>query len=264
MDHPFAFRPWVGLAFLAAMFVVLLAAELLWPFFRGRPEPAGRIAVNVAFGMMNAALASLLPLSTVVPALWAAAHGIGLLHLLAPPFALAAAATLLVRSLSTYFIHRLSHAVPWFWRVHRVHHADTALDLSTGLRNHPLELAIVAPLLAAVTMALGLDPATLLVYEAVALPFALWTHANLRLPARLDRCLRWLLVTPAMHHLHHSNLRREADANYGDVVSLWDRAFGTYYSKDAAEVAVMGFGLGDDRDEVAHRLPAQIVAPFRR
>ncbi len=263
MKHAFPFSAWAGLAFLAAMFVALLAAELRWPFFRGRPEPAGRIPVNVLFGAMNAGLAALLPLSTVLPAAWAAAHGIGLFHRLALPFALAAGATFALRSLATYLVHRLSHAVPWFWRVHRVHHADTALDLSTGLRNHPLELAIVAPLLAAATVALGLDPATLLLYEALALPFALWTHANLRLPPGIDRRLRWLLVTPSMHHLHHSSLRREADTNYGDLFSLWDRVFGTYHSKEASDVAEMDFGLGEHRDDLEHHLSAQIIAPFR-
>lgn len=252
-----------GLLLLGVVMVAVVVAELRWPLYRGRDEPPARIPVNVVFAVMNGAVAALLPVSTVLPARWAAAHGVGLLHQVELPFALVAVATVLVRSLATYVVHRLSHAVPLFWRVHRVHHADTGLDLSTGLRNHPLELAIVAPLLAGITVAAGLDAGILLAYEAIALPFALWSHANLRLHPRLDHGLRWLVVTPAMHHVHHSAARAEADSNYGDVFSLWDRLFGTYRTLDHAALDATRFGLGDE-DEAAQRLSRQLLSPLRR
>jgi len=244
--------------------IAIAAAELWRPLHVGRPEPKGRISVNVAFGLINAGIVALVPLSTVLAAQWAAEHGVGLLNLAALPLAVAAAITVAVRSLASYVVHRASHALPLLWRIHRVHHVDTALDLSTGLRNHPLELAIVAPCLAAATIAFGLDPRTLMVYEAIALPFALWSHANIRLRPGLDRALRHLVVTPAMHHVHHSARRTETDSNYGDVLSVWDRLFGTYRPLDEPALRAVRFGLGDDHDPKAASLPAQILSPLRR
>ena len=255
---------WLPFLLFWPVLIAVATAELWRPLYVGRSEPKSRIPVNVGFGLINAGIAAILPLSTVLPAAWAADRGIGLLNLIGAPLLATAAATVAIRSLAAYAVHRASHVVPLFWRIHRVHHADTALDLSTGLRNHPLELAIVAPLLGAVTIACGLEPRTLMVYEAIALPFALWSHANLRLRPRIDRALRLLLVTPAMHHVHHSARRAETDSNYGDVFSLWDRMFGTYRALDQPALEEVRFGLGDEHDRHAASLPAQMLAPLRR
>lgn len=254
--------PWLPFVLFWPVLIAIAGAEMWRPLYVGRSEPKSRIPVNVGFGLINAGLAALLPLSTVLPAQWAAKHHAGLLNLLGAPLIVGVLTTVVIRSLATYGIHRLSHSVPLLWRIHRVHHVDTALDLSTGLRNHPLELAIVAPLLAAATIAFGLDPRTLMVYEAVALPFALWTHANVRLRPGVDRTLRRLLVTPAMHHVHHSSLRAETDSNYGDVLSVWDRLFGTYRSLDEPALRAVRFGLGEAHDRRAAHLGAQLASPL--
>jgi sterol desaturase/sphingolipid hydroxylase (fatty acid hydroxylase superfamily) len=255
---------WLPFLLFWPILIAVAAAELWRPLYVGRSEAKSRIPVNVAFGLINAGFAALLPISTVLAAAWAQRNGVGLLHRVDAPPAAAIGATVAVRSLATYLVHRASHALPWLWRIHRVHHADTALDLSTGLRNHPLELAIVAPALAAVTVAAGLDPLTLAVYETVALPFNLWTHANLRVPQRVDHRLRLLFVTPAMHHVHHSARRAETDSNYGDVFSLWDRFFGTYRMLDEQGLQTARFGLGDAHDPQAASLGAQMLSPLRR
>ena len=260
LDDPAA---WLPFLLFWPILLAIAAAELWRPLYVGRREPGSRIPVNVAFGLINAGIAAFLPLSTVLAAGWAERHDIGLLNLLDAPPAAAMASTVAIRSLANYLVHRASHALPWLWRIHRVHHADTALDLSTGLRNHPLELAVVAPALAAVAVAAGLDPLALLLYEAVALPFGLWSHANLRLPPRLDRKLRLLFVTPAMHHVHHSARREETDSNFGDVFSLWDRLFGTYVALDGRALQAARFGLGDMHDPRAASLGAQLLSPLR-
>jgi sterol desaturase/sphingolipid hydroxylase (fatty acid hydroxylase superfamily) len=255
---------WLPFVLFWPVLIAIAAAEFWRPLYVGRNEPRSRIPVNVAFGLINAGLAALLPLSTVLPAQWAAQQHVGLLNLVGAPLLFAAVATVAIRSLATYGVHRLSHAVPLLWRIHRVHHIDTALDLSTGLRNHPLELGIVAPCLVAVTIGFGLEPRTLMVYEAIALPFALWTHANVRLRAGLDYRLRFLFVTPAMHHVHHSARRAETDSNYGDVFSLWDRLFGTYKRLDGRALQAVRFGLGETHDPQAASFAAQILSPLRR
>jgi sterol desaturase/sphingolipid hydroxylase (fatty acid hydroxylase superfamily) len=242
--------------------IALVAAEMWRPLHPPSAEPPGRIAGNVGMGLLNAALTLVLPVSTVVSAEWAARHQLGLMNLIAIPAALLIVATILLRSLATYGVHRLSHAMPLLWRVHRVHHGDSRVDLSTGFRNHPLDLAIAAPCLGAATIACGLDATTLVAYEAVAVIFSLWTHANVRLPDRLDRALRTVLVTPAMHCVHHTSRREEFDSNYGDVLSLWDRLFGTYHVVPAEALVTRDFGLGDASEEEASNFVRQLRRPF--
>jgi sterol desaturase/sphingolipid hydroxylase (fatty acid hydroxylase superfamily) len=253
---------WLAFGAFWTLLFLLAAAELWRPLHEGKEEPSGRIPGNIALGLANAGLGLLLPLSTVLPAAWAARHGVGLLNRIALPAVVVIVATVLLRNLATWLIHRASHAVPLFWRAHRVHHGDVRLDLSTGFRNHPLELAYVVPWLAGVTIAFGLDPATLTAYEAVAIGFSLWTHANLRLPAAVDARLGLVLVTPAMHHVHHSSRRAETDSNYGDVLSLWDRLFGTYRHLPEPDLKATRFGLGDDYDAGASSFLSQLAAPF--
>jgi len=254
-----------GAALIGLLLVLFLvaAAELWRPLHAYPAEPKGRIPSNVALGLINGTIALLLPISTIVAAEWARANGIGLMNAAPPPFLLAAVATVTARSLAGYGIHRLSHHVPWLWRVHRVHHSDTLLDLSTGLRNHPLELAFVAPWLAGAAIMVGFEPSVLLVYEAAALAFALWDHANLGLPPPLDRVLRLIFVTPAMHHVHHSAARAETDSNYGDIFSLWDRLFGTYRALGPDDLRSMRIGLGGPFDRGASSLVAMLGLPVR-
>lgn len=249
------------LAFWIVLFAIA-AAESSRPLRLGGDQSAGRLVTNIALGLINACLISVVPLSTIFAAHWAADHGIGLLHLLALPAFAAWTATILLRSLATYALHRLSHAVPVLWRVHRIHHCDTAIDLSTGFRNHPFELAISLLVFAAASIVLGLSAPALAIYESVAVAFALWDHANLQLPAPLCRALRLLFVTPAMHHIHHSATRAETDSNFGDVLSLWDRLFGTYRETDNTIVRALRYGLGDVHDGAAASLVAQLRSPF--
>jgi sterol desaturase/sphingolipid hydroxylase (fatty acid hydroxylase superfamily) len=254
--------PWLLFFGFWGILCLFAAAEIWRPLHRWREEPDGRIAGNVGFGVMNAAIGAALPVSTVLPAQWAAAHGVGLMNQAAMPFLAVAVATILVRSLATYVMHRLSHAVPLLWRVHHVHHSDTSIDLSTGFRNHPLELAIVAPFYGAVTIAFGLDARVLVLYEAVGIVFTMWDHANLAVPESVDRLLRRLFVTPAVHHIHHSSRRADTDSNYGEVLTLWDRLFGTYRELPRAELRATRFGLGDAFDSGASSLVRQLRSPF--
>ena len=243
--------------------LIALAGVEMWRPLLDRPdEPRGRIAGNVAMGLINAGLTLALPVSTVFSAEWAARHQIGLMNMVALPVIVTVVATVLLRSLATYGVHRLSHAMPLMWRVHQVHHSDTRLDLSTGFRNHPLDLAIAAPCLGLATIALGLNASTLITYEMVSVVFAVWTHTNVRLPERLDRALRTVLVTPAMHYVHHTSRREEYDANYGDMLSLWDRLFGTYRTVAADALVTRDFGLGDMSEGEAASLVRQLRSPF--
>lgn len=247
---------------LVVLFVALTAVETVWPLVRRPVEARGRLLTNFGMGLLNFGVSGLLPLSVPAVALIAERNGWGLFNLAPLPFWAQAGGTVLAVSLAQYLFHRAAHAWPLLWRMHRVHHADTAVDLSTTLRNHPFELLFVVAWLCAVALALGLSAPVVVAYQVVALGFGLWGHANLRLAEPLDRILRWGLVTPPMHHVHHSAEVRETDSNFGEMVSLWDRLFGTYVVLSAVELEAMRRGLGDAEDEGAGRLRTQLARPF--
>jgi sterol desaturase/sphingolipid hydroxylase (fatty acid hydroxylase superfamily) len=187
---------WLPIAGLALLIVILAAAELWRPFHRGQDNAAARIPSNFGLGIINMAVGGLLPVTAVAAAEWSRVEEFGLLHWLVAPPAASIAATLIIRSLLGYWLHRLAHRVPLLWRMHQIHHCDTIVDVSTGFRHHPLELVYVAAIGAGVAALIGLSPLTLAAYEVVALGFGLWTHANTSLPERVDRGVTILLMTP--------------------------------------------------------------------
>ncbi len=196
----------------------------------------------------------MVPASSIAAALWS---GPGLLagwHV-----ALAFTALLLVRSFTTYWLHRLFHVWKWLWRIHKVHHADTVIDCTTALRNHPFEALATTALAAATVVLLGPTPVIVAAVEAVLLVANFWQHAAIRLPDGLARRTEWLLITPRLHILHHARTRPDHDSNFGDIVSLWDRMFGTFNPPRTETVAA---GLCDE-DAGAHSLPHQLASPFR-
>ena len=255
---------WLPAAGFLALMILLALAELARPLHLAPVEGKGRLTANFGLGILNALLFAALPLSTLLAAEWARLHQTGLTHWLAFPAWAPIALTLLLRSLANYGLHRAAHAVPLLWRLHRVHHCDTAVDLSTGLRHHPGEVLYVAVVLAALAILCGFSVPALAGYELAAAIFALLTHANLRLPGWLDTSLGWLFATPALHHVHHSSSRAETDSNYGECLILWDRLFGSYRRLGPDALRATRFGLGDAHDGDAPRLLAQLAAPLKR
>lgn len=227
IDDAGLWRLWLFLALLA----VLSLAERLRPGPNPPQRRAQRWPAHAALVVLDTLLARLLlPAGAFGAALWAQSTGVGLFNTpsVGLPAWLEATLSVLLLDLAIYWQHRWLHAVPWLWRMHRVHHTDTTLDASSALRFHPLEMLLSLAYKCALAIALGVDPAVLLVFEALLSSFALITHANLSLPLRLDTALRWVLVTPAMHWIHHSTHRDEQQCNYGFHLSVWDRLFGSY------------------------------------
>jgi sterol desaturase/sphingolipid hydroxylase (fatty acid hydroxylase superfamily) len=248
------------IAALFALMVAVTLAEAAVPIDSQPKEGRGRIPTNFALGLANAVSGTVLPLSSFAAASWAQSQGVGLLRVLSGPVLFFM--TILSASMTAYWGHRLSHQFGPLWKLHRVHHADTAVDLSTGFRHHPLELLAVAPMLMSVAILLGLSPEGILAYEGAALGFTMWSHANVALPERLEKGLRWFIVTPAMHRVHHSALQTQTDTNFGDVLSIWDRLFGTLSSPRADAFAKMRIGLGSSFDARSASLRQQLVLPF--
>jgi sterol desaturase/sphingolipid hydroxylase (fatty acid hydroxylase superfamily) len=257
------FEPLQYAAFFGALLLFGLA-ERVAGLAPDSARPASRWPANFALTFLNVLVLAALPVSGLAAADWAAAQGFGALAWLGAPPAFALAAGFLLRGLIAWAIHYAMHKMPALWRVHRVHHCDPALDVSTTVRFHPLEFAISAPVLIAAIAFLGIPPVAILIYELLDAALAPFTHANLRLPAWLERKLSWVVATPHLHRIHHSPDRTETDSNFGAVLTLWDRVFGTYRAKDAADLAAQRVGL-DDPAAVRPSSPAALLAlPFRK
>jgi exosortase len=177
------------------------------------------------------------------------------------PFAVELLLTFLVLDLWRYWEHRFFHRIPWLWRVHLVHHSDTQIDVTTSERHHPLEFVLGTVVMIGLIATLGLPAAAVGVYLLAATVVALYSHANLLLDPSLDRLLRRLVVTPSQHAVHHSDLQPETDSNYGSVLTVWDRLFGTYV--DPEDARIPRFGLDYFRRPGDARLLRVLQQPFR-
>ncbi len=184
----------------------------------------------------------------------------GLLTPLGLPVWALVIAGLLATDLAGYAFHRLSHRWRWLWLMHSVHHSDRKLDASTAIREHPVEMICDVTILAGTLMALGIPLWVEGLRAAVLNPQAMAQHANIAYPRWIEHAFRWLLVTPAMHHVHHSPDPRDTNTNYGIMFSFWDRLFGTYRPPDAAPVP--SFGLERLRDERWHTFSGMLLTPI--
>ena len=165
--------------------------------------------------------------------------------------------------LAIYLQHLLMHRVPLLWRLHRVHHADLDIDLTTGSRFHTIEIVFSMLVKWAVIILLGPALLAVLIFEVVLNGMALFNHANVSLPAGVDRWIRRLLVTPDMHRVHHSILLAETNSNYGFNLSVWDRLFGTYVEQPSRGHDAMTIGIPEFRDErQVDRIPGMLALPF--
>lgn len=195
-------------------------------------------------------------------ALVAEERGWRLLNALETPAWLAFGVSLLALDLAIYLQHVLFHAVPALWRLHRMHHADLEFDVTTGLRFHPVEILLSMGIKLAAVAALGPLAAAVLVFEVLLNATSMFNHGNVRIPANVDRALRWFVVTPDMHRVHHSILRREHDTNYGFNLSVWDRLFRTYTAEPERGHRGMTIGLAPFQSEEPTRLGWSLRLPF--
>jgi sterol desaturase/sphingolipid hydroxylase (fatty acid hydroxylase superfamily) len=204
-----------------------------------------------------------LPLTVVGMAVIAEQRGWGLLHAVGPiPAVLAAAVAILLLDFAIYLQHVLFHAVPILWRVHRVHHADIDVDVTTGFRFHPVEILLSMLIKFASISALGASPLAVLLFEVLLNGGSLFNHANLRLFPGLDRMLRIFVVTPDMHRVHHSAWDVETNTNFGFTFPCWDHLCGTYRAQPAAGHDAMTLGLTCFRDPKYLRLDKTLLQPL--
>ena len=249
------------------VFIAMFAAVAMLEAWRPRRAPTEnrwrRWRVNIGLVALDVVLQRLtIGAAAVAAAVYAGQHHWGLLALVAWPWWPRAVAGFLALDFALYLQHVMSHALPVFWRFHRVHHADLDLDVTSGLRFHPIEIGVSLLYKVLLVAALGVDPWVVLTFEAVLNASALFTHGNIRLPAGLDRALRLVLVTPDMHRIHHSVVVAETNSNFGFFLSGWDRLCGTARRDPASDHEDMALGLPAHRDQRRLGLPHLLAMPF--
>lgn len=258
-------EPVLRLGAFAGVFAIMAVAEALVPRRArtlGRPR---RWFANLGIVVIDSLVVRILfPVAAIGFAMIAAERGWGLFNLTGLPLWLEGLLAILLLDLAIYGQHVATHRIPLLWRLHQVHHADRDIDVTTGTRFHPIEIALSMVWKILVVVALGAPAWAVLVFEVVLNGMAMFNHANFDLGRRLDGWLRLVVVTPDMHRVHHSVLRDETDSNYGFNLSLWDRVFGTYKPQPERGHTDMTIGLPPYQDERPADLVWMLMLPFRR
>ena len=247
----------------AGVLVLMLALESLFPRRTRRCDRLLRWPANFAITLLNTMLVRLLfPAAAVGFALAMTERDIGLFNQLSVPGPVAIVAAMLFLDLSIYAQHVIFHHVPVLWRIHRMHHTDLDLDVTSGARFHPLEIVLSMFIKCGVIAIVGAPATAVLLFEILLNAGSMFNHANMRLPAQLDHLLRILIVTPDMHRVHHSVRPTETNSNYGFNLSCWDRLFHTYTEqpRDGHEGMVIGLREFQTLDEL--RISRMLALPF--
>jgi sterol desaturase/sphingolipid hydroxylase (fatty acid hydroxylase superfamily) len=259
-----ASEPLIRLLAFAGVLAAMAAWEIAAPRRERKLARAARWPGNIGVVILDAVLVRLVfPTAAVGVALIAEARGWGLLHALDVPMWASVPAAVIALDLAIYLQHVLFHAVPALWRLHRMHHADLEVDVTTGVRFHPIEILLSMVIKLGVVVALGTPAVAVLVFEILLNATSMFNHSNARVPARLEPALRWIVVTPDMHRVHHSIVARETNSNFGFNLPWWDRLLGTYRDQPAAGHDAMTLGVERFRDPAEQRLDRMLTQPFR-
>lgn len=259
-----AYEPVIRLAAFSAVFALMAAWELFAPRRRQTIGRAVRWPNNIGIVVIDTLVVRILfPTAAVGLALIAETRGWGLFNHLGLPWWTSIPLAVIALDLAIYLQHVLFHAVPALWRLHRMHHADLEFDVTTGVRFHPIEIVLSMAIKLGVVIALGTPAVAVLVFEVLLNATSMFNHGNVRIPARFDQILRWLVVTPEMHRVHHSIAPTETNSNFGFNLPWWDRLFGTYRAQPVAGHEAMTIGIEQFREPRELRLDRMLLQPFR-
>ncbi len=255
--------PAIRLAIFLGVFAIVAVCEVLAPRRARTMKRRVRWPSNIGLVVLNTVVLRVaFPTAAVGMALAAEARGWGLFNAIGAPIWLAIPLSVVLLDFVIYLQHVMFHAVPALWRLHRMHHADLDFDVTTGARFHPIEILLSMLIKITLVAALGPPWMAVLIFEVLLNASSMFNHGNLNIPPGVDRVLRWLVVTPDMHRVHHSIVVRETNSNFGFNLPWWDRLFGTYRAQPAAGHAAMTIGIEQFRDQTDLRLDRMLVQPF--
>ena len=254
----------IRLGFFFGIFAIMAVWELITPRRILTVSKAIRWGNNLLLVFLNSLLLRLLfPAAAVGVALYAQQNNWGLLNIYHLPYFITVILSVVVLDFVIYLQHVMVHAVPALWRLHRVHHADPDYDVTTGARFHPIEIILSMLIKFATIVVLGPPVVAVVIFEVVLNATAMFNHGNIKLPLKLDRILRWFIVTPDMHRVHHSVEDDEANSNFGFNLPWWDRLFGTYLDQPRGGHEGMQIGIHSYHDpKQVSWLPGMLALPF--
>jgi len=253
----------IRLGFFFGIFFLVAVCEILAPRRALTTSKARRWFANlVIIGLNPLSVRLLFPVLPTAMALLANERQWGLLNNFDLPYWLEVAIGVIAMDFIIYLQHVLHHAIPTLWRLHMVHHADLDYDVTTGLRFHPIEIVISMGIKLMMVAALGPPALAVLIFEVALNATAMFNHSNIHIPIAVDRVLRFFVVTPDIHRVHHSVIIRETNSNYGFNLPWWDRLLGTYKDQPDKGHNGMTIGLSQFRDSKRLTLPWLIILPF--
>jgi sterol desaturase/sphingolipid hydroxylase (fatty acid hydroxylase superfamily) len=257
---------WIRLGAFFSVLLIMNLWEWLSPRREWRVPKARRLLSNYLLVVVNTVLLRfLLPVTAVAVAIWSAQHSMGLFNRVSLPLFVEIPLGVILLDLAIYGQHVAFHFVPVFWQFHKVHHADLDLDVSSGLRFHTIEIFLSMGIKMAFVLLLGIHWIAVMAFEVLLNATSMFNHSNVNLPPVCDRLLRLLVVTPDMHRVHHSVIRKETDSNFGFNLSCWDRLFRTYRDQPEKGHLEMDIGLPEYRsDAISDRLWPMLMIPFRK
>lgn len=258
MDDIFRFFVFLG------VFAIMAVAEFYWPRRKLIVGRKRRWPNNIGVALLNIVLVRFsTPITLIGFAGLVESNHWGMLSSLGWPFPIKMMFAIIFLDLVIYAQHLIFHRIPLLWRLHRVHHADTEIDVTTALRFHPLEILISLAIKFAAVAVIGVSAESILLFEIILNACAMFNHGNVHLPSVIDKVLRFILVTPDMHRVHHSVVVKETDSNYGFNISLWDRLFRTYCPQPEAGHLQMMIGLKEFRGPDETEIYKILTQPFR-
>ncbi|NKB59249.1 MAG: sterol desaturase family protein [Alphaproteobacteria bacterium] len=263
-EHILANEPWIRFSVFLGIFASIAVWEVVAPRRALGVSRWLRWSNNIGIVVLNTALLRIVfPTAAVGLALFASAEGWGLLNHLVLPVWIEILVAVVLLDLAIYLQHVMFHAVPALWRLHRMHHSDLDFDVTTGARFHPIEILFSMGIKLAVVAALGPAAVAVLLFEVLLNGSSMFNHGNIRLPIGLDRVLRWFVVTPDMHRVHHAIAPAETNSNFGFNLPWWDRLFGTYRAQPSEGHVDMTIGINQFRAPRELRLDRMLTQPFR-
>ncbi len=252
------------LSFALGFFLTMITWEFLnprRPLIIARKQ---RWLINLGLALTNQLLVRFsLGAIAYFTAIYAQQQNFGLLNLLTLPNILSLFISVLVLDFAIYCQHIISHKWAWLWRLHQVHHSDLEIDATTAVRFHPLEIILSLFYKSLWILLLGINPAAVIIFEIILNGAATFNHSNINISLKLDKVLRWIIITPDMHRIHHSTIKNEMDSHYGFSISLWDRIFKTYTENPQDSQLTMKIGLKERRNPQQLAFLKLLSLPFK-
>ena len=264
MDLLIEYEQTIRMSVFIGLLVLLSGLEFLSPLAKRQTARPRQWFTNVAIVLIdNVTLKVLFPMLAAGVAAYAAQNTFGLFNLIDLNNWLTIILSLLLLDLLIYFQHVIMHKIPMFWRLHRMHHTELGLDVTSAIRFHPIEIIISMLIKMLFVLLMGIPVVAVIIFEILLNGLALFNHSNIKLPAPIEKILRLFIITPEIHWIHHSEIPFETNSNYGFNLCLWDRIFSTYIDKPTKDYPEMRQGLNEFGFEKSLTLPELLISPFK-